>query len=1143
MNAGNDVSGEQRAVELNGVVTDPGTAVGETVTSHWVVTDAQGNTVGTSDSLNWTFQSPDFGIYKATLTATDSNGATTNASVTLDLYNVPPTVNAGPDIQQEGLAVQLTAVATDPGTAYGETLTSHWVVTDAQGNTVGTGNSLNWTFQAPAFGTYTATLTATDNYGAASSDSATLTLSNVAPVVNAGADTTVRPGVPVTLAGSFTDPGQATGETYVSTWTVRNSAGVAVAIQQGLTLTFATHTNDVYSATLSVADSNGGVGTGTRTITVAPILPVVNAGANVSIDLNDGPVTQTGSFTDAAALPNEAYTVGWVVANSSGAQVMTATGLTLNYTPAAAGLYTATLTVTDSDGNSGAGQFNITVNNAHFATYSGAQIVQTAGVNTGTVTLGRFQDIDLGQAPASYYDVKVNWGDGSALEDGTLRWDSSTSSWCVDGSHTYNQNSYSQPGYAYPITVSVYAKGGNSPAYPSDRYAVITTSAEIQLRDTDNPLVLGVSFSPNPPQAGAPVTATITYADLPNTYHQIWLDWGDGSSSANYDYSNPSYSSASCVHAITFQHTYASPGMQYTLTATVGRLLTDDPWYVYGEGYAQVQTVLPSVEAGADVTVQEGNAVTLSGTVSSTLSDYTAGWEIYDTFSNEEVATSSGTSITFTPPDVSKYRAIFSVTSDNVTTSDMLHITVTNVPPFVSAAFTINKDQSIDLNGSFTDPGQAEGELYAISWQIYDQNNVCVASDLTQNVHFIPPGDPATYTYHAVFTVTDDGGGTGSTTLLLVPAPTQPALAAINSSGQLGLYLGGDVSNRVNSAGTLTGAQATEDYSLTRVSNDPGSSMGETIQIVALGYSETFTNVESVLVNNTADSGGITTDVTIQIDNAINVPVTMTLGGGTGTRSTITTGSGTATIYVTGDGDNQITTGNNPTISVTGKGDNTITTGSITSGSITILGNGNNAVTSSGGSGAIRVSGTGDNGVTINGAYSGTVTLTSAASGSNTISISAGSAAGGSPTVVVDGNGSNKVVVSGGSGSTETIYVNGNGKNYIDALGLGSATVYVAGNGNNVITTGKGRATVYLTGSGDNAVDTASGFATVYDESSGANSVFGGLGGGLYIGGLDRNGNAYTTKGASDVETTTGHFSVQVSGYSSYTLSDSGLTY
>lgn len=132
--------------------------------------------------------------------------------------------------------------------------------------------------------------------------------------------------------------------------------------------------------------------------------------------------------------------------------------------------------------------------------------------------------------------------------------------------------------------------------------------------------------------------------------------------------------------------------------------------------------------------------------------------------------------------------------------------------------------------------------------------------------------------------------------------PPSPTLANEDANGVLYLNFGQDVANRdENNSGTYFGAQSSENYVLT----DPSQSDG-TVVISALGYTQTFTGVTKIVVNNTADSGGVTTSDTVNISNEVSEPVVITLGNN---NSNITTGGGYATIYDTGNGSNTVTAG------------------------------------------------------------------------------------------------------------------------------------------------------------------------------------------------------------------------------------------
>jgi hypothetical protein len=86
----------------------------------------------------------------------------------------------------------------------------------------------------------------------------------VAPVVNAGEDVSVGVGQAAGLSGSFTDPGLSDTHTWV--W----DFGDGTTGSDALTVTHAYTTEGIYTATLTVLDSDGGIGTDALTVTVLP---------------------------------------------------------------------------------------------------------------------------------------------------------------------------------------------------------------------------------------------------------------------------------------------------------------------------------------------------------------------------------------------------------------------------------------------------------------------------------------------------------------------------------------------------------------------------------------------------------------------------------------------------------------------------------------------------------------------------------------------------------------------------------------------------------------------------------------------------------------------------------------------------------
>jgi hypothetical protein len=111
----------------------------------------------------------DDGVYDGQLTVTDITGLSTTQSFTVDVSNVHPSVNAGPDTTEDwGRAVQLNGQATDPGANDQSTLQYSWTFGDGSPSATG-GPSVAHAYAAP--GDYTATLKVCDKDGGCDADS------------------------------------------------------------------------------------------------------------------------------------------------------------------------------------------------------------------------------------------------------------------------------------------------------------------------------------------------------------------------------------------------------------------------------------------------------------------------------------------------------------------------------------------------------------------------------------------------------------------------------------------------------------------------------------------------------------------------------------------------------------------------------------------------------------------------------------------------------------------------------------------------------------------------------------------------------------------------------------------------------------
>ena len=180
------------------------------------------------------------GSYVFELKATDNNGLSTTAAVTITVDaappHVPPVANAGAD---QTVTLPFTDITLDGSASYDVdgTITAYsWVqVSGNRGVTIQGSSQVQPAIYGLTPGTYVFQLTVTDNAGASGSATVTITVDSAsvqAPVANAGADTTISlPANNVVLDGSgSTDPG---GEALTYQWSQVSGPGLATLGSSG----------------------------------------------------------------------------------------------------------------------------------------------------------------------------------------------------------------------------------------------------------------------------------------------------------------------------------------------------------------------------------------------------------------------------------------------------------------------------------------------------------------------------------------------------------------------------------------------------------------------------------------------------------------------------------------------------------------------------------------------------------------------------------------------------------------------------------------------------------------------------------------------------------------------------------------------
>jgi PKD repeat protein len=383
VNAGTDKTvDEGDLVSFTGSYTDPGTA--DTHTIEWDFGDGSAKVTGT---LTPTHTYADNGAYTVTLTVTDDDEGVGTDTLTVTVGNVPPTAEAGPDqTVNEGDLVSFTGSYTDPGT--GDTHTIEWDFGDG----TAASSSLTPSHVYADNGVYTVTLTVTDDDGGVGVDAMTVSVENVAPTVEAGADQTADEGGTVTLnPATFNDKGTLDTHSAVIDWgdgasearTVSESPSGPPGSTSGSDGTVSgSHEygdNGVYTVTVTITDDDGDEGVDTLTVTVSNVSPTVDTLAS------DQPNPQfilpgvhmiefTATFSDPGWLDTHTAEWDWGDATTEAATLTEenikpdATGTcTGTHTYSASGTYTVTITVSDDDGDPGSMPMEITVATAEEA--------------------------------------------------------------------------------------------------------------------------------------------------------------------------------------------------------------------------------------------------------------------------------------------------------------------------------------------------------------------------------------------------------------------------------------------------------------------------------------------------------------------------------------------------------------------------------------------------------------------------------------------------------------------------------------------------------------------------------------------------------------------------------------------------------
>jgi parallel beta-helix repeat protein len=472
---------------INETVTFTATvSAGSNVVYRW---DFGGGETADGQTVTRTYAEP--GDHTATVTATNS-ASTETATTTVTILAL--SVEAGDDqAVDEGQKVTIVASFTDSRVGVTHSATIDWDDgTTTDGTVDEQAKTVTGDHAYADDGIYVITVTVFDGLGQSNFDTLHVTVNNVAPTVNAGEDATIDEGSLFSSSGSFTDPG---ADTWVATVNYGDGSGIqplALNADKNFALNHTYADNGSYTVVVCVTDDDEGEDCDTLQVTVTNVSPVVDAGADATID-EGATFNGAGSFTDPGADTWEA-TVDYGDGSGVLSLVLNANKtFALGHTYADNGSYTVEVCVTDDDEGKGCDTVVVTVNNvapgvianplSQTVQYSEAvaEITFTAtdvAVDTLIAELSWSSDGNTFQPASSFAGLTL--GEGSCAVAGGVN----TCVWKVTGN-------VGMPAGSYTLRLTVTDKDGGSGQ--ADATLIVEPEEANVTFDTTNPVAVQVA--------------------------------------------------------------------------------------------------------------------------------------------------------------------------------------------------------------------------------------------------------------------------------------------------------------------------------------------------------------------------------------------------------------------------------------------------------------------------------------------------------------------------------------------------------------------------------------------------------------------------------------------------------------------------
>ncbi|MBF0099538.1 MAG: PKD domain-containing protein [Desulfobacterales bacterium] len=831
-------------------------------------TTASGNTATHSYSQS--------GTYTVTLTVTDDKGATATNSISIQIQqpvNSPPSATISTPTNNATFILNQSVSFQGSGTDSDGTIASyHWNFGDS-----GTASGNMTTHSYTQSGSYTVTLTVTDDKGATATNSISIQIQQ--PVNSPPSATISTPTNNATFilnqSVSFQGSGTDSDGTIASYhWNFGDGTS-----NSGNTITHTYTQAGTYSVRLTVTDDKGSSAIASITIQLQeppntpPSASIVTPSNNASFVMNQS-ISFQGSGTDS---DGSIVSYSWTFGDGG-----TASGSTTTHTFTQVGTYTVKLTVTDNKGATATHSISIQIQEPPNTPPSATILTPTTNakyiVNQSVSFQGSGTDSD-----GSIVSYSWTFGDGGTALGSTT-------------THTFTQIGT----YTVKLTVT------------DNKSATATYSISIQIQEPPN----------TPPSA----TISSPTNNASFTLNQSISFQGSGTDSdgliVSYSWT---FGDGGIASGNTTTHSYTQPG-NYTVILT----LTDNKGATATSSIRiqiqQPNNILPSATISnpinnASFVLNESISFQGSG-IDSDGSIASYSWTFGDG------GTASGSTATHAYTQVGTYTVILSITDDKgaiATYSITIQLQEPpNTPP--SAAITTPnnnasfvENQSISFQGSGTD---SDGSIVSYHWNFGDSTN---ASENTTTHTYTQSG-----TYTVTLTVTDNKGATATASIIiqLQEPPNNAPSATITTPSNTASFV-------VNESISFQGSGTDTDGTIVLYNWDFGDATSNSGNTTTHTYAQSGTFTVTLTV--TDDKGATATNsIHIQIHQPDNKLPLATIVYPSNTASCVvnesisfqgsgTDSDGSIASYHWNFGDDSQSTEQNPTHTYTTSGTYTVT--------------------------------------------------------------------------------------------------------------------------------------------------------------------------------------------------------------------------